>query len=102
MPRKPKLSEQKRKKAESARLKVFDINFGEFQRLSISQHLKAQLRPKSVYLCLFHFYTEFFIFHASVASGLRQAVCKTVAVYALEVQIFPDAPIQFWILDFEF
>jgi hypothetical protein len=30
-------------------------------------------------LCLFHFYTEFFIFHASVAVGLRQAVCKTVA-----------------------
>ena len=42
-----------------------------------------------------------FNFHASVAYRQRQAVCKTVVVSAVKVQILPDA-FQFWILDFEF
>ena len=53
-------------------------------------------------LCLFHFYTDFFLwkptFHASVANRLRHAVCKTVRFAALEVRIFPDA-IRFGIRD---
>ena len=44
-----------------------------------------------LHLCLFHFYTDFPQTHASVAYRLGQAVCKTVAVSAVKVRIFPDA-----------
>ena len=49
----------------------------------------------------FLFYTSF-LFLRIGRHWLRQAVCKTVARVAVKVQIFPDAPFQFWILDFGF
>ena len=82
---------------EFGRIFLFDKNFGEFRKKKILfDSFGAFLRPKSARnLCLFHFYTKKFIYHASVAYRQRQTVCKTVAVTAVKVQILPDAPVQF-------
>ena len=65
--------------------------------------VRAQLRPKSVYFSAFFIFTQKFLFrnfispltqtvltfHASVANGLRQAVCKTVAFALWKFESFP-------------
>jgi hypothetical protein len=80
--------------------------FGEFSDklksyATPSRHFCARSVPKSLPFSFLHrnFYFSLSIrrkravstSYASVAIGLRQAVCKTVAVSALEVRIFPDA-----------
>ena len=92
MRREARLSRQKRKKAESLeRLSSRVKNFGEFRRENNPQHLEAQVCLRLSKSLPFSFLHRIFYFSRIGRQWLRQAVCKTVAVYALEVQILPDA-----------
>lgn len=104
----------KKKKAESARLKVFDINFGEFRKafnLWTSEGISVPLDcPISAFFILhriFYFSLSEFtrpLTQAVLTSSigrqrLRQAVCKTVARLKLwKFKSFPMRQVWFQIL----
>lgn len=87
-----------KKGREFGKIIFFVKNFGEFRKKIICNIW----RHNCVFVCLkslpFSFLHKKFYFSRIGRRWLRQAVCKTVAVYAPKVQIFPDA-VRFWIWD---
>ena len=92
MRRKAKLSEQKEKGREFGKISFLRIKLWRVPKEeNLVRLVRAQLRPKSVYLSAFFIFTQKFLFFTHRSLWVKQAVCKTVAVYALEVQILPGA-----------